>query len=119
VDEKLVRCTDVYQHGEGETISFRLPYDILVVAVGTKSNTFGIPGFQSLEESSSITGTTRKSVFFLKQLEQARAIRNRIIECFERAASPFVGAEERKRLLTFVVVRSLFSQLKLNMLPSF
>ena len=33
-----------------------------------------------------------------------RSIRNRILECFERASSPFVDQEERKRLLTFVVV---------------
>jgi len=105
LSEKHVRCTDVYRHGEGEPISFRLPFDKLVVAVGTKSNTFGVPGFRSLEEeNTSATGTTRKSVFFLKQLEQARSIRNRIIECFERAASPFVGEDERKRLLTFLVV---------------
>ncbi len=85
-------------------LSFDLPYDHLVVAVGTKSNTFGTPGFYSKEEGTSPTGTSRKSVFFLKQLEHARAIRNRIIECFERASSPFVLEEERRRLLTFLVV---------------
>lgn len=31
-------------------------------------------------------------------------IRNRLIECFERASSPSVDAEEMQRLLTFVVV---------------
>ena len=56
------------------------------------------------EELTSQTGTHRKSVFFLKQLEHARSIRNRIIECFERASNPFITDQERKRLLTFVVV---------------
>ncbi len=105
LSSRVVHCTDVYQHAGGGFLSFQLPYDKLVVAVGTKSHTFGVPGVQSLEdEGSSPTGTSRKSVFFLKQLEHARAIRNRIIECFERASSPFVDDDERRRLLTFLVV---------------
>lgn len=65
-----------------------------------------VPGIESQEEerNGSRTGTNRDNVFFLKQLEQARAIRNRIIECFERASSPFVTESERERLLTFVIV---------------
>lgn len=43
-------------------------------------------------------------VFFLKQLGNARSIRNRLLECFERAASPFISERECSRLLTFVVV---------------
>ena len=31
-------------------------------------------------------------------------VRNRIIECFERAGSPLVTEEERARLLSFLVV---------------
>merc|ERR1712004_775341 len=82
------------------------PYDKLVIATGTKSNTFGVPGIASKEESGEMSpsGTSRHNVFFLKQLEHARAIRNRIIECFERASSPSVSEAERRRLLTFVVV---------------
>ena len=54
-------------------MDFSLPYDKLVIAVGTKSNTFGIRGVESMEEgTTSVTGTSRKSVFFLKQLEHAR-----------------------------------------------
>ena len=40
----------------------------------------------------------------LSELQHARAIRSRIIECFERASSHFISEAERKRLLTFVVV---------------
>jgi NADH:ubiquinone reductase (non-electrogenic) len=43
-------------------------------------------------------------VFFLKQLSEARAIRNRLIEAFERAGMPSLPASEKQRLLTFVVV---------------
>lgn len=46
------------------------------------------------------------NVFFLKQLHESRSIRNRLIECFERASNPstLLSKEERKRLLTFIVV---------------
>merc|ERR1719336_1895831 len=68
-----------------------------------KSNTFGL--FESREEQGDTqSGTERQNVFFLKQLQHARAIRSRIIECFERASSHFISEAEKRRLLTFVVV---------------
>jgi NADH dehydrogenase FAD-containing subunit len=45
-----------------------------------------------------------ESIFFLKQLEHARAIRSNIIACFEKASIPTVTDEERRRLLSFLVV---------------
>eukprot|EP00092_Neocalanus_flemingeri_P013049 GFUD01014061.1.p1 GENE.GFUD01014061.1~~GFUD01014061.1.p1 ORF type:complete len:468 (+),score=122.49 GFUD01014061.1:108-1511(+) len=107
---KEVLCVNLYEHSENGVKQprneFKINYDKLVLAMGTKSNTFGVPGIVSEEESvgHNPSGTNRHNVFFLKQLEHARAIRNRIIECFERASSPFISDVERKRLLTFVVV---------------
>jgi NADH:ubiquinone reductase (non-electrogenic) len=69
---------------------FALPYDILVIAVGAVSNTFGVPGVE-------------EHALFLRELADARALRGRIIECFERANLPALSAEERRRLLSFVV----------------
>lgn len=66
-----------------------------MIAVGSKTNTFGTPGVDKY---------LGESVFFLKQLYHARMIRNRIIECFERAAMPHIPLNEKKRLLSFVVV---------------
>ncbi len=43
-------------------------------------------------------------VFFLKHLYHARQIRNRILECFERATNPTITSEMRDRLLSFIVV---------------
>lgn len=83
---KLVTCEGVFDR---ET--FLLSYNVLVIAVGAVSKTFNIPGV--LEHA-----------LFLKELSDARAIRQRIIECFERASTPLVSEEERKRLLHFVVV---------------
>ena len=70
-------------------------YDYLVIATGCKSNTFGTPGVEAREG---------KEVFFLKHLHHARQIRNRILECFERATNPTLSDAERARLLSFVVV---------------
>ena len=41
---------------------------------------------------------------FLKTLDDARAIRHKLLECFERASNPDVTEAQRKALLTFVVV---------------
>jgi NADH:ubiquinone reductase (non-electrogenic) len=83
---QLVTCEGVFDH---ET--FLLAYNVLVIAVGAANKTFGIPG-------------VREHALFLKELSDARAIRQRIIECFERASTPLVSEEERRRLLHFVVV---------------
>merc|ERR1719369_689336 len=109
-NNKEVICMDLYEHTiagvKQQRNEFKIKYDKLVMAMGTKSNTFNVPGLVSTEEDIGYnqTGTNRHNVFFLKQLEHARSIRNRIIECFERASSPTVTQEEKKRLLTFVVV---------------
>lgn len=76
---------------------FEIAYDKLVIAVGVKTNTFGIESIKQAE----IKGD---GVFFLKRLAHARAIRTHIIACFERAALPHLTDAERKRLLSFVVV---------------
>lgn len=46
----------------------------------------------------------KNNVYFLKQLSDARAIRSRIIECFERASYPGITQAEQARLLSFVCV---------------
>jgi len=87
---RTVRCQDVFKDSE-----FSLDFDYLVIGTGCRTNTFGVPGV--LERQG-------KEVFFLKQLSHARQIRQRILECFERAALPGTSLEERRRLLSFVVV---------------
>lgn len=89
-DNKVVLCEDLFKKHP-----FPVRYDYLLVAAGNKTNTFGIPGVEEHE------GT---AVLFLKHLYHARLIRNRILECFERASNNNVPPEERSRLLNFVVV---------------
>ncbi|KIY50830.1 nucleotide-binding domain-containing protein [Fistulina hepatica ATCC 64428] len=66
-----------------------LPYDKLVIAVGSVSSTHGVPG---LEHS-----------FQLKTISDAQSIRRRIMDNFELASLPTTTPEERKRLLSFVI----------------
>ncbi|KAK1936054.1 putative NADH dehydrogenase [Babesia divergens] len=68
-----------------------LPYDYLVVAVGAESNTFGIPGVE-------------RHALFLKEVEHAERIYEKIISNFEAAAIPGVADEDKRRLLHMVVV---------------
>ncbi|HNT87783.1 MAG TPA: FAD-dependent oxidoreductase, partial [Candidatus Hydrogenedentes bacterium] len=80
-------------HCEGffRNTPFQLEYDLLVIGVGMVSNTFGVPGVD-------------QHAFFMKELADARAIRQRIIECFERASKPKRDLDEVRMLLHFVVV---------------
>lgn len=66
-------------------------YILISLQVGSVTNTFNVPGVE-------------ENCFFLKDMEGAKALRQRINECFEISALPSTTPEERKRLLTFVVV---------------
>jgi NADH dehydrogenase len=73
-----------------ETTGPTLPYDYLIVATGSVTHTFGVPGVE-------------ENAFFLKGLEQAVALRNHIVCCFERAAHE-PDPQRRRGLLTFAIV---------------
>jgi len=70
---------------------FTIIYDRLVVTIGAKTSTFGIPG---VEEHCS----------FLKEIKDAKTIRTKIVNCFERAHMPSLTDDERRNLLTFAVI---------------
>ena len=69
------------------------PSSRVVLQVGAVTNTFNVPGVTD-------------HCFFLKSAEDARAIRERVNACFELANLPDTSPEDRKRLLSFVIVRS-------------
>lgn len=71
--------------------TFELPYHKLVIAVGAVNNTFGIEG-------------AAEYALFLRELSDARAIRQKILDNFEQASLPYQPEVERKRLLHTVVV---------------
>jgi len=70
---------------------FDVEYNKLIVTVGCYSQTFGTPG-------------VKEHAFFLKDVGDARRIRNRILACFEGAALPTTSIEMKKQLLSFAVV---------------
>jgi NADH:ubiquinone reductase (non-electrogenic) len=86
--QNIVQCQSELT---GERTAIDVPFDVLVIAVGAANNTFGIEG-------------VKEHAIFLKDLADARRIRQKIIENVERAALPTQSDEERKRLLHFVVV---------------
>jgi len=71
---------------DGETIS----YDYLILATGSITYSFGLPG-------------VAENAYCLKTLEEAVALKNHIICCFEAAAREEDRAK-RESLLTFVIV---------------
>ncbi|KAL4442460.1 hypothetical protein ABPG77_005044 [Micractinium sp. CCAP 211/92] len=74
--------------------TFSLPYDILLCAVGAVNATFGIPG-------------VAEHCWFLKSMEDASRLRRHIrqaLKAVEHAALPDTSPEERRKLLSFVVV---------------
>ena len=87
---KTVRCRDE----SGITAAnpeFAVPYDKLVVAVGAPCNTFGTPG-------------VREHAVFLKEVDDALTIRGRLADLFETASLPGVSDEERREMLSVLVV---------------
>ncbi|KAJ5655824.1 hypothetical protein N7507_007774 [Penicillium longicatenatum] len=85
--EKLVEVSQVDQ--DGNSRSFYLPYDKLVVGVGCITNPHGVKGLENCN--------------FLKTIDDARRIKNQVLDNMELACLPTTSDEERRRLLSFVV----------------
>ncbi|MCJ1360902.1 MAG: hypothetical protein MMC33_010911 [Icmadophila ericetorum] len=85
--EKLLEVSQT--DAKGEKKHFYLPYDKLVIGVGSTTNPHGVKGLENCH--------------FLKDIEDARLIRNKILENLEHACLPTTSDAERRRLLSFVV----------------
>ena len=84
------KLVEVSQEDEaGKETRFYVPYDKLIVGVGCQSNPHGVPGLEH--------------AFLLKNVRDARRIRNKIQYNFELACLPTTSDEERRRLLSFVI----------------
>jgi len=84
---RLVEVSQTNCRGEEER--FYIPYDKLVVAVGSVTNPHGVKGLEHCH--------------FLKDINDAREIRNKVIQNLELSCLPTTSDEERKRLLSFVI----------------
>ena len=89
-EKKIIHCKD--RSGVvGAVDSFDLDYDLLVVAIGAMPNTYRTPGVEQYAH-------------FLKEIPDARRIRDVLIDNVETASIPGQPVEERKCLLHIVVV---------------
>ena len=84
-DKKSVSCFDLDTRN-----TFELNYDILIIAIGEVTNTYGVEGVEIFS-------------LFLKELADARKIRTKVIDAFENASLPGVSEEQKKKYLTFVI----------------
>jgi NADH:ubiquinone reductase (non-electrogenic) len=80
-----IRCKD-----PDTGMEFNVPYDVLIIAVGEITNTFGIEG-------------VKENALFLRELADARRIRTKVIDCFENASLPGLSESQKRRFLRFVV----------------
>jgi NADH:quinone reductase (non-electrogenic) len=87
------RCVAV-THGFDRHVH-ELSYDHLIIALGSSTNFFGLPG-------------VRDAALTIKTLDDAIELRNRLITHLEEANSE-CAADERQPLLTFVVVGAGFA----------
>lgn len=85
--ERLVEVSQT--DASGNLTSFYVPYDKLVIAVGSQTNPHGVKGLEYC--------------YFLKDINDARKVRNQVIANLELACLPTTSDEERRRLLSFVV----------------
>ncbi|KAI8074306.1 FAD/NAD(P)-binding domain-containing protein [Gilbertella persicaria] len=88
---QVIQCTSSIDEDGLERRQFSLDYDKLVIAVGAYSRTFGIPG-------------VKEHACFLKEVNDARRIRKRVIDCYEYASQPGLSDKEKEAHLHFVVV---------------
>ena len=76
--------------GSESCLPAQLSYDYLILAPGSTTNTFRTPGVD-------------RFAFFMRELGDAVAVRNHVIDCFERAAAS-TSAALQEELLRFVII---------------
>lgn len=91
IQNRKVYFQSVLDHHQKEREPFKIDYDQLIIACGAVTNTFNTPGVSEYAH-------------FLKDINDARRIRYRILECFERSCQPGISEDEQKQLLHFVTV---------------
>lgn len=89
---KIISKVDVDADADGTTLRVRhdeTPFDYLVLAPGSTTQTFNTPGAEH--------------AFFMRELGDAIALRNHIIDCFETAARE-TDRDLARKMLRFVVI---------------
>lgn len=90
-DEETVGAESEEGNDRKEGKRLEVSYDKLVISVGCYSQAFGVKG-------------VKENAFFMKDIEDARKVRRRILECFEIASLPTTSDAIRQQLMRFAVV---------------
>jgi NADH dehydrogenase FAD-containing subunit len=77
--------------GQKQVPTFPIKYDKLIIAVGCYSQTFGTEG-------------VRENALFLKDVNDARRIRRRVLDLFELCKMPILPEQTKRWLLHFAIV---------------
>jgi NADH:ubiquinone reductase (non-electrogenic) len=85
INTKRIECISI-----DTSQAFKINYDILIIAVGEVTNTFNIEG-------------VTENSYSLKEVTDARKIRVKVIDRFEKASLPGISPGEKKKYLRFVV----------------
>eukprot|EP00051_Salpingoeca_urceolata_P006952 m.92001 g.92001 ORF g.92001 m.92001 type:complete len:471 (-) comp15057_c0_seq4:105-1517(-) len=85
-EHNVVHCKSVL-----DDHAYPLKYDVLILSMGTRANTFGLPGVE-------------EHALFLKEVVHAQRIRHRLLSNLELACQPGVDPVHKQQLTNFVVV---------------
>lgn len=88
-DEQKVLCEPAFDGMEDQ--KFEVGYDKIIIAPGCNTSTFGIPG-------------VAEHAIFMKTVQDATALRNRIRDNLEKASLPNTSEDEQKKLLHVAIV---------------
>jgi NADH dehydrogenase FAD-containing subunit len=88
-----------------ETSIVEIPFDTVIYGVGV--------GPLSSGAVARTPGLSSNNVFFLKSVLDAKKLRSGVIDLLEKASRPNLSEEERRRLLTFVIVGGTFPKVHL------
>ncbi|CAL8465647.1 g5183 [Coccomyxa elongata] len=91
MEKKVALCMASVAYESGQKPEFEVLWDLLVMAVGEQTATFGVPGVED-------------HCFFMKEITDSVRLRRRIVECFELAALPGASEAQKRKAVHFVVV---------------
>lgn len=87
---RKIHCVD-NSDVKGIISEIDIDYDYLIIAVGSETATYNIPG-------------VKEHSIFMRSIEDSQLIRQRVIDCFETSTIPGQPEDEINRLLHFIVV---------------
>ncbi|BDA51498.1 Internal alternative NAD(P)H-ubiquinone oxidoreductase A1 [Coccomyxa sp. Obi] len=116
MEKKVALCTASVAYESGQKPEFEVSWDLLIMAVGEQTATFGVPGVEEhcfFMKASLTTFACHRSSFLELEIQSVTAeveitdsvkLRRRIVECFELATLPGASETQKRKAVHFVVV---------------